>query len=115
MAMQKKPFFTVIMALVVVSIGCHRGSSPSNSPANSPSPTAQQAALIDDLRKLAATQCGIREQAVDVNSPLQKQGCDDLDLVELVMTIEEKYNVPIPDADTDGATINSLARIVNKR
>lgn len=111
MTMQKKLVFTVIISLVIVSLACHRPSSP----ANSSSPSAQQVALIDDLRKLAATQCGIREQAVDVNSPLQKQGCDDLDLVELVMTIEEKYNVTIPDADTDGATVNSLARIVNKR
>ena len=111
MTMQKKLVFTVIISLVIVSLACHRPSSP----ANSSSPSAQQVALIDDLRKLAATQCGIREQAVDVNSPLQKQGCDDLDLVELVMTIEEKYNVTIPDSDTDGATVNSLARIVNKR
>ena len=115
MAMQKKLVFTVIMALLIVSVACHRAGSPSTSQANSASPTAQQVALIDDLRKLAASQCGMREQAIDVNSPLEKQGCDDLDIVELVMTIEEKYNVPIPDADTDGATINSLARIVNKR
>ena len=105
----------VIIVLVIVSVACHRDRSSATSPANSPSPTAQQAAVINDLRKLAATQCGISEHAIDVNSPIQKQGCDDLDLVELVLTIEDKYNVTIPDSDADGATINSLARIINRR
>ena len=102
---------TVVIALALLLVSCRRADSPSISRASSPSPTA----LIDDLRKLAATHCGIDEQTIDVNAPVQKQGCDDLDLVELIMSIEEKYKVPIPDAEADGASINSLARIINRR
>ena len=114
MTMQKKQAITLILALVA-SVACHRAISPSNSLSNSPGPTAQQLALIDDLRKLTETQCGIKAETIDVNVPIQKQGCDDLDLVELVLTIEDKYNVTIPDNEAVGATINSLARIVNRR
>ena len=113
--MQKKQVLVVIIALVIVSVACHRDRSSATSPANSPTPTAQQAALINDLRKLTEAQCGIKAETIDVNSPIQKQGCDDLDLVELVLTIEDKYNVTIPDTDANGATINSLARIINRR
>ena len=105
----------MIIAFAAVSAGCRGAGRSSNSPANSPSPSAQQVAVVDDVRKLAATACGISEQAIDVDAPIQKQGCDELDLLELIMTIEEKYNITIPDADTDGATVNTLARIVNRR
>ena len=113
--MLKKGITAVIIASVMVSIACRPDRSSSTSPANSPSPTAQQLALIDDLRKLTEGHCGIKTEAIDVNLPLQRQGCDDLDLVELIIAIEEKYNITIPDADADGASVNSLARIVNKR
>ena len=115
MTMQKKQALIGMIALIIVSVACDRASSPSTSPANSPSPTAQQLALINDLRKLTETQCGIKAEAIDVNAPIQRQGCDDLDLVELVLTIEDKYNVTIPDSEADGATINSFARIINRR
>ena len=110
-----KAITVVIIALAMVSTGCQPDRSPSTSPANSPSPSAQQLALIDDLRKLTESHCGIKAEAIDVDAPLQKQGCDDLDFVELVMAIEEKYNMTISDADADGASVNSLARVINKR
>ncbi len=113
--MRKKLVFTPIVALVIISVACHRPSSRSTSPSNSASPTAKQLAQIDDLRKLAETQCGTQAGKIDVNASLLTVGCDDLDVVELIMTIEQKYNVTIPDSETDGATINSLARIINKR
>ena len=108
-------FAAVIIALAVVSVACQRATSPSTSPANSPSPTAQQQALIDDLRKLAGTQCGTQAEAIDVDASLLNQGCDELDVVELIMMVEEKYNITIPDMPGERVTVNSLARIVNSR
>ena len=115
MIMQKKQILAVIIALITVSVACHRTSSPSKSSANSPSPTTQQVALIDDLRKLAETQCGAKAEKIDVDASLLTAGCDELDVVELIMTVEEKYNVTIPDAPGESVTINGLARIVNRR
>ena len=115
MTMQKKQVLAVIIAMVTVSVACHPASSPSKSPANSPSPSTQQVALIDDLRKLAETQCGTKAEKIDVDVSLLTVGCDELDVVELIMTVEEKYNVTIPDAPGESVTINILARIVNRR
>ena len=115
MTMHKKQVLAIVIALVIVSVACHRASSPSNSPANSASPTAQQLALINDLRKLAETQCGTKAEKIDVDASLLTVGCDELDVVELIMTVEEKYNVTIPDTPGESVTINSLARIINRR
>ena len=113
MTMHKK--LVVIIALVIVSVACHRDRSSATSPANSPTPTAQQATLINDLRKLAETQCGAKAEKIDVDASLLTAGCDELDVIELIMTVEEKYNVTIPDAPGESVTINTLARIVNRR
>ncbi|HKY44775.1 MAG TPA: phosphopantetheine-binding protein [Pyrinomonadaceae bacterium] len=105
----------VIVALAMVSTGCQRESNPSTSPANSPTPTAQQLALIDDLRKLTETQCSTKAEAINIDAPLIAQGCDELDVVELMMMIEDKYNITTPDIEGERVTINSLARIINAR
>ena len=105
----------VITAFTIVSVACRPDRSSSTSPANSPSPTAQQLALIEDLRKLAETQCGTKAEAIDVDAPLIAQGCDELDVVELIMMLEDKYNITIPDIEGERVTINSLARIIDKR
>ena len=113
--MQKKQVLAAIIALVTVSIACHRASSPSKSQANSASPTAQQITLMNDLRKLAETQCGTKADKIDVDASLLTVGCDELDVVELIMTVEEKYNVPIPDMPGESVTIKSLAQTVSRR
>lgn len=100
----------MIVAVSIAIAGCGH-TSRSTSPANS----ANSSALVNELRKLAENQCGAKAEAIDLEVRLQSQGCDDLDLVELVMTIEEKYNLTISDDQTDRATINSLARTINNR
>jgi acyl carrier protein len=112
---QIRKWVIIAAAVSVIALcGC-RASSPSTSPANSQTPTAQQLALVDDLRKLVATQCGAKAEAIDLDASLETQGCDDLDVVELVMTVEEKYSVSISDDQLERATINNLARIIGKR
>ena len=113
--MQKKQVLAAIIALGTVCIACHRPSSPSKLPANSASPTAQQVTLINDLRKLAEAQCGTKAEKIDVDASLLTAGCDELDVVELIMTVEEKYNVTIPDMPGESVNIKSLAQIVNRR
>jgi acyl carrier protein len=107
----------VITAFTIGSVACRPDRSSSTSPANSPSPspTAQQLALINDLRKLAETQCGAKADAIDVDASLLTQGCDELDVVELIMMVEDKYNITIPDIEGERVTVNSLARIIDKR
>jgi len=50
------------------------------------------------LRKIISEQLGVDESKVALNSHLSNDlGADDLDLVEVVMTLEEEFDIEIPD------------------
>ena len=55
------------------------------------------------IRKLIAEQAGIDETKVTDDASLLDEsiGFDSLDIVELVMTIEEKFDIGIADADAE--------------
>ena len=114
LVMQKKKHFVLIgiAAVIIAFAACGRTSGPSTSPSNSSAP---QSVVINELRKLAETQCGTKAEAINPDAALETQGCDDLDVVELIMTVEEKYNLSIPDDQIDHVTINKLARIVSNK
>ena len=111
--MKRRGFVFAAIAVVMITLAaCGGTSGPSTSNANS---SAHQTEVIDELRQLAETQCGTKAEAINPDVALEAQGCDDLDVVELIMTVEEKYKLPIPDDQIDHVTINKLARIVNNK
>jgi acyl carrier protein len=55
-------------------------------------------ALAEQIRKLVAEQLGVdRNQVTSQASILNDLGADSLDVVELVMAIEESFDIEIPD------------------
>ena len=55
-------------------------------------------ALADKIRSLVAEQLGVdRNQVTPQASILDDLGADSLDVVELVMAIEESFDIEIPD------------------
>jgi acyl carrier protein len=55
-------------------------------------------ALVEQIRKLVAEQLGVdRNQVTSQASILNDLGADSLDVVELVMAIEESFDIEIPD------------------
>ena len=55
-------------------------------------------ALAEQIRKLVAEQLGVdRDQVTPQASILDDLGADSLDVVELVMAIEENFDIEIPD------------------
>jgi acyl carrier protein len=55
-------------------------------------------ALAEQIRKLVAEQLGVdRNQVTPQASILDDLGADSLDVVELVMAIEESFDIEIPD------------------
>jgi acyl carrier protein len=62
------------------------------------------------------------KEQIDRTMPLMEQGADELDLVEIVMAVEEVFNVEIPDeaigGKSDGAnmlSVQTLAEIVSSQ
>jgi acyl carrier protein len=85
------------------------------------SPPNQQ--TVDRVRSEVATLLKKGSAQIDVAKPLVAQGADELDVVEIVMAVEEAFEVEIPDSyicDTGGEiskslTVQRLAEIVSKR
>ncbi len=59
-------------------------------------------ALADDIKAIIAEQLGVKIEEVTENASfVDDLGADSLDTVELVMALEEKFAVEIPDQDAE--------------
>jgi acyl carrier protein len=59
---------------------------------------------------------GVSQSEIDSGKSLRDLGADSLDLVELVMILEEAYNITIPDAVAEEFTnVNSIAAYLKSR
>ncbi len=62
-------------------------------------------ALADEVKAIIAEQLGVKiEEVTEKASFIDDLGADSLDTVELVMALEEKFNIEIPDEDAEKMT-----------
>ncbi len=71
---------------------------------------------IDKVRELLASQLNIPADGITEDKEIVKDlGADSLDIVEMLMTLEEEYNVTIPDEETvDIKTVGDIVRVLDK-
>ena len=56
---------------------------------------------IDEVKKMLANQLNIDVKKIEENSRLVEDlGADSLDMIEMLMTLEEKFGITIPDEKT---------------
>ncbi len=69
------------------------------------------------MRRRLAEKLAIDPHEVAVGTELTKQlGADSLDMVELVMELEEEFDVTIPDEDVQGIrTVEDAIRYISRR
>ncbi|MBI6545966.1 MAG: acyl carrier protein [Cyanobacteria bacterium NC_groundwater_1444_Ag_S-0.65um_54_12] len=61
--------------------------------------------LLGKLKKLVVEQLGVSAEEVTTDANFQEDlGADSLDTVELVMALEEEFEVEIPDEDAEKLT-----------
>jgi acyl carrier protein len=74
-------------------------------------------ATVERLRGLVASQLGVDPgEVVPEARILDDLGADSLDVVELVMALEEAFDIEVPDEDVEGLlTIADVAHYVAKR
>ena len=61
--------------------------------------------LFDKLRQIVVEQLGVSAEEVTRQASFQEDlGADSLDTVELVMALEEEFDVEIPDEDAEKLT-----------
>lgn len=55
---------------------------------------------FDDIKKIISKQLSVEEDKIQMESNFTKDlGADSLDIVELIMALEEKFNITISDQD----------------
>ena len=71
-------------------------------------------AVFDDVRDVVVEQLSVAPDAVKLESKIiEDLGADSLDGVELVMALEEKFEVEIPDSDAEKLiTINDVVTYI---
>ena len=71
-------------------------------------------AVFDDVRDVVVEQLSVAKDAVKLESKIiEDLGADSLDVVELVMALEEKFEVEIPDSDAEKLiTINDVVTYI---
>ncbi|ANE32984.1 acyl carrier protein [Campylobacter hyointestinalis] len=69
-------------------------------------------AVFDDVRDVVVEQLSVAPDAVKMESKIiEDLGADSLDVVELVMALEEKFEVEIPDSEAE--KLISISDVVN--
>lgn len=69
-------------------------------------------ALLDDIKEVVVKQLGVKPEEVKEDSKfVEDLGADSLDVVELVMALEEKFDVEIPDDEAE--KIRTVKDVVN--
>ncbi|EJL9308403.1 acyl carrier protein [Campylobacter jejuni] len=59
-------------------------------------------ATFDDVKAVVVEQLSIDADAVKMESKIiEDLGADSLDVIELIMALEEKFEVEIPDSDAE--------------
>jgi acyl carrier protein len=122
---------TIAPLILAVLMNCQSSAISQNSSNNNKAPANSESALSEDQRiqkeiiDIVARQLGIEQGSVDINIPLSKQKApaDELDVVEIILTIEEKLGVENKDEEigetvhgaTTSLTIKKLVEVVSKK
>jgi len=71
-------------------------------------------ALFDDVKEVVVEQLNVNPDEVKEESKfVEDLGADSLDVVELVMALEEKFDIEIPDEDAEKiATVTDAIKFI---
>ncbi len=73
-------------------------------------------ALIDEVKEVVVEQLNVNPDEVKEESKfVEDLGADSLDVVELVMALEEKFDIEIPDTDAEKIiTVNDAIKYIQE-
>ena len=76
-----------------------------------------QEEIFEKVRGIVAEQLSVKEGEVKPDSNFQNDlGADSLDTVELVMALEEAFDIEIPDEDAEGiATVGDAVKYIQEK
>ncbi|ABK62098.1 MULTISPECIES: acyl carrier protein [Clostridium] len=71
--------------------------------------------VFEKVKKIIADQLGLDENIIDMDSLfVDDLGADSLDVVELIMALEEEFDIEIPDEDAEKVTkVGDVVEYIN--
>ena len=71
-------------------------------------------AIFEKVKEIIVEQLGVEEDIVKPEASfIDDLGADSLDVVELIMALEEEFDLEIPDAEAEkDATVNDLVEYI---
>ncbi|MDF2952427.1 MAG: Acyl carrier protein [Anaerocolumna sp.] len=68
--------------------------------------------MLDKVKSIIAEQLNVEESTISISSSFKEDlGADSLDLFELVMALEEEFDIEIPSDDL--ASITTVEEVIN--
>lgn len=73
--------------------------------------------IFEQVKKILCDQLDLEEEQVNEDSEvIDDLGADSLDIVDLVMTLEEKFDTEIPDEDIENLkTVGDIVKYIEDR
>lgn len=70
--------------------------------------------IFDKIKEIIAEQLGVEEDVVTMDTNLMKDlEADSLDAVEIIMAIEDEYDIEVPDEDAEKfQTVTDIVKYV---
>ena len=70
--------------------------------------------VFDKIKEIIAEQLGVEEDVITVDTNLMKDlEADSLDAVEIIMAIEDEYDIEVPDEDIEKLrTVDALVSYI---
>ena len=72
--------------------------------------------MLEKMKEIIADQLGVSEDEVTLEASfIDDLGADSLDIVELIMALEEEFDIEIPDADAEKVvTVNDVVEYIKE-
>ena len=72
--------------------------------------------MLEEMKEMIAEQLNCEESSITETTSFKDDlGADSLDVVDLVMTLEDEFDIEIPDEDIEGIrTVGELARYLEE-
>ena len=59
---------------------------------------------LEKIKRIVADQLGVEEDEINEATSFEDLNADSLDIVELIMALEEEFDIEIPDEDAEKLT-----------
>ncbi|MDN5327085.1 MAG: acyl carrier protein [Moorella sp. (in: firmicutes)] len=60
--------------------------------------------VFEKIKGIVAEQLGVEEETITMETSFEDLNADSLDIVELIMALEEEFDLEIPDEDAEKLT-----------